>query len=331
MAEVLVIATGFVIVAAAIMSYQRTRDPLSAMVIFSPMLLYFYVYHALVVLQNPALPELIGVKDVFTTTAVVNLLGVSAFCAGCALAKRSRRRTGKSLSDVGDRFTNRGRGQVYLIAMSLGIVSVCVFWFLVWRSGGFARVFMSGGKPFLSGVGSGYVGELPMLSYPAMLLMAVARQGRRFRTQDFVAYVFCASPQIIWATLGGRRGPMFLLIMTLAASWMIVRSKQPKLSAVLAGLLSVGLVVLFLAASRQSLYLGSEKECFLNNPGITIYLAVERLSAANRARKALLRWIIPVLIANKFRCSLDAGPTGRNPGESIAIPGFRSAASRLPC
>ncbi len=261
MAEALFAATGFVIAIGALLAYQRTRDPLCAMVIFSPMLLYFYCYHPLVMLQNPDVLRLTGGSaSVFTTTAVVNLLGVSAFCLGCTRAKRSTRRDQQTLSDIGDRFSSKGRSQVNAIAMLLGLASVSVFWFLVWTSGGFAKVFMSGGKPFLRGGGSGYIGELPMLSYPAMLLIAVARQGRKFRFIDYAAYIFVASPQIIWATLGGRRGPMFLMAMTMAASWMIVRSKRPKLAGVLSGLMAIGLLIVFLAATRHSLFLGSEKE-----------------------------------------------------------------------
>jgi oligosaccharide repeat unit polymerase len=261
MAEALFVVTGFVIAVSALLAYQRTRDPLCAMVIFSPMLLYFYTYHPIVMLNNPEVLRLTGATDSsFATTAIVNLLGVTAFCLGCTRAKRSRRREQDSMADIAERFSDKGRRQVNAIALLLGLVAVSVFWFLVWNSGGFVQVFMSGGKPFLRGAGSGYIGELPMLSFPAMLLIAVARQGRKFRFVDYLSFLFVASPQIIWATLGGRRGPMFLMAMTVAASWVIVRSKRPKLAGVLSGLIAVGLLIVFLAATRQSLFLGSDKE-----------------------------------------------------------------------
>jgi hypothetical protein len=61
-------------------------------------------------------------------------------------------------------------------------------------------------------------------------------------------------PQIVMATLGGRRGPMFLVACSFFASWCIIHQRRPQAKTVLAGLGAVGCLMLLLQGNRGDLF-----------------------------------------------------------------------------
>ncbi len=60
------------------------------------------------------------------------------------------------------------------------------------------------------------------------------------------------------ASLGGRRGPAFQIIVTYAVAYFIVKQKSPPLRTILIGLLCTGVLMLFLLTQRRQIYIGSE-------------------------------------------------------------------------
>jgi hypothetical protein len=238
----------------AFVGYQRTRDPLSPIVIFAPMLLYVYVYRPWTLIGSGTLELLFPDPDRLTVVHVLNLGAVLAFCVGCTWQRRSWGVPERGFALLEKRVTPRTRHGILQVALVLGAVSCGVFWFLVWYSGGPLHVF-SQSKPFLrSPIRSGYFSELTILSFPALLLLAAAWQGKRLSLGRILLMLVVGSPQLVMGTLGGRRGPAFLIACTLVACWCIIRSRRPNLRMTLAGLGVIGLLLIMLGGNRGRLF-----------------------------------------------------------------------------
>jgi hypothetical protein len=168
-------------------------------------------------------------------------------------ASRERQR-GWRLAEINA--TPAASGALLRLALLLGAFAVGGFIYMVNYSGGFSKVF-SHGKPYLAKP-SGYVGEMPMLAYPALLLLAMAWHGQRLSVARVIVMLLIVSPHLIMGTLGGRRGPAFLSVTTLGLCWFIIRDKRPSLRVVLGGGMILGLLMLFLVANRRNIHLGSD-------------------------------------------------------------------------
>jgi hypothetical protein len=184
----------------------------------------------------------------------LNLLGVTTFCLGC-LTGAWRLRGGSFLSGPW-RFSPGTRQRIFQIGCTLGMIAVGVFAALVTSGGGIAGSF---GRP-KGGVGttSGYVNELQLLAYPAIVLLAVARRGHRLRWYDIALALLFALPHLMTGILGTRRGPVFQILATLAISYCLVSFRRVSLLRVLGGLVAMGIVVMFLYSQRARIYVGSE-------------------------------------------------------------------------
>lgn len=258
MHDLLIFITGAVVIFAGWNSLVRTRDPLSPMVVFAPMLLYMFVYNPWSRLHSRGLPFLFRDREELLLVHVVYLLGVAAFCAGLSLVRVSRTAPDRRFELLPGEMTSGTRRKLFRLACVLGLVANFAFWFMVYYSGGWATVF-SQSKPFLK-TPSGYIGELPMLVYPGMLLLAAAWQGRKMSLPHAVMFLLIAMPQLMMATFGGRRGPMFLVVCALGACWCIVNSRRPKTRTILVGAGLLGLVLMLLGGNRSGLFKPWENE-----------------------------------------------------------------------
>jgi oligosaccharide repeat unit polymerase len=152
---------------------------------------------------------------------------------------------------------DRTRARLFNVACVLGVIAVLGFAFMVYGSGGPWEAF-SKPKPYLYAP-SGLIGEMPMLAYPAIVLMAITLRGRKIRLEHVVLALFFASPHLIMASLGGRRGPAFLILSALVVSWYVVKDRRPSLRAVIGLVVCLGVLMIFLASNRRNLYLGSDR------------------------------------------------------------------------
>jgi hypothetical protein len=252
MFELAILLTGLLLPAAAWYAYRRTRDPLHPLIVFLPLLFYTYVYRPAVLIENGGLERLFRDRSALDVVGLLNLAGVGAFCLGAAWQTAY----GGGAIGVSVKTSPGQRRMLYRHAVALGAIAVSAFVFMIVYSGGFERVFLRGYKPFLN-TPSGYIGELPMLSFPALLLLAFAVRGRPLRLGDMVLALTIISPHLIMASLGGRRGPAFLATCALGGFWCLATGRRPKLATVIVGLVGVGLLLLFLASNRRNFYLGS--------------------------------------------------------------------------
>jgi oligosaccharide repeat unit polymerase len=259
MFELLLILTALVIAMAMWEGYLRTRDALMPMIVFGPMLAFTYVYSPAMLMYHGQLerffPDLAQLEHV----ARVNLLGVGLFCFGCVAASRRVRGTlnwGGVLEQI--TLDERTRARLFNMACVFGSIAVAGFAYMVYDSGGPWAVF-SRAKPFLRAA-SGVIGEMPMLAYPAIMLLAITLRGRKIRLEHVMLVLFFASPHLIMASLGGRRGPAFLILSALVMSWYVARDRRPSLRMVVGMVVCLGVLMLFLASNRRNLYLGSERD-----------------------------------------------------------------------
>jgi oligosaccharide repeat unit polymerase len=247
MFDLYLILTAFVILAALAVSYRRTRDPLSPLVTFTPMLFYVYVYHPYVIQDQ--LSRFLRRQSDQEYVLLVNLVSIAGFCAGAAHFRRSpgdEKRFKILETDVSQRVRKRFLNLSLVLATAASIS----FWWLVNKSGGAMKMLYQT-KPFFASA-TGYIGELPMLTYPAILLLAAAWQGQRLNFGRFLIAFYVASPQIAWAVLGKRRGTIFLILAMLGAFWYVVRNKRPNWKVIIGGVGCLGLLLLFVAANRGS-------------------------------------------------------------------------------
>ncbi|GAH86065.1 unnamed protein product, partial [marine sediment metagenome] len=148
------------------------------------------------------------------------------------------------------------RQRMFRLACFLGLVAVLAFAYMIYQGGGLWQVY---GRAKGSGVArSGYVGEAPLLAFPAIILLFVSRQGQRLHLRHLALVLLFASPYLIHGFLGTRRGPAFMVLAALMFSWCITSSRRPKLRTILIGLGLIGLTVLFLKSHRSQIFLGSD-------------------------------------------------------------------------
>jgi oligosaccharide repeat unit polymerase len=257
MFDILLILTAIAIGMAMLIGYRSTGDALVPMIVFGPMLLYVYVYSPAMLMYRGELEQILLEPAQLEYVALINLTGVGLFCLGCLSSSRAVVGTRES---VFEQITLDERTQARLVnvACVLGVIAVGGFTYMVIRSGGFWQVF-SQPKPYLNPP-SGYVGEMPMLAYPAIVLLALTLRGRKIRLRHLLLALFFASPHLIMGSLGGRRGPAFLILSTLVVSWYMARNRRPSLRTIVGMVVVAGLLMLFLASNRRNIYLGSEKE-----------------------------------------------------------------------
>jgi len=68
------------------------------------------------------------------------------------------------------------------------------------------------------------------------------------------------APWMIQAALTSRRGPTFMIVVTLAMGWYMHRQKRPSLVAAGAAGMLLGFLLLFLVTNRQHIFIGSDQE-----------------------------------------------------------------------
>ncbi|MEX2670958.1 MAG: hypothetical protein WD294_02485 [Phycisphaeraceae bacterium] len=259
MFEILLILTAVVIVSGMWLGYRRMRDPFVPAVVFAPMLAYMYVYSPAMLQWGGHLDRFFE-PDTLAFVQMVNLAFVAIFCVGL-LPRISQEMTEKGsvgLSST-EAFVDPATQQVlFRMASVIGWLSLLVFIWLVIRAGGPVHVF-SQAKVYI-GHPIGYVSELPMLAYPAILLLAVSLQGRRVGIEHIILALLFALPHLSVGLIGNRRGPTFLILLTLMVAWYVARQKRPTLRTAVSGVVILGMIMLLLVVNRQVERAGGDAE-----------------------------------------------------------------------
>jgi hypothetical protein len=258
MFELTCITIGALAAAAGTRAYLVAQDPLHPAVFVSPLFVYFYCIWPLVLNRDGALEALLH-RGYLEHAGAIFLLSILAMYVG--MLQRLHRLRGAPPAEVnpfGDRLTPELCRRLTYLALLMGVLSVTAFIIQLDNVGGFVEAYSRG-----KGGGraeSGVVGEAVLLSFPALILLALAAygDGRRVTLPHLGIALFVASPPLVQGFLGGRRGPVFLVLTTLFCAWLIAKGRRPSLAAGLMAVAAIGFAVILVSSQRDRIYLGSE-------------------------------------------------------------------------
>ena len=139
-------------------------------------------------------------------------------------------------------------------AIALGLIGVVGFGVGLLTVGGFEEAY---GRAYSGGWSeSGYVREFFHLTIPAVLMLSLSGEVKRTAAARIWLALFLL-PLGIHGALGARRGPLFMVIVVCVAAWFLVRNTRPTGWKVLGGGAALGLLLLFVFANRNQIFIGS--------------------------------------------------------------------------
>ena len=228
-------------------AYVGSGDVFHPLMLTGPMMAFIYAWMPY---KLDSIGGLAGFfqRDQLDYIQQINVCGVACFVLGC-LSVGARQR--------GQRFPEPEVSPAILALCGtiMGCIgTVCWVVAVIHGTGGDLTGFRGGWDD------SGYIRDASLLAFPAFLLIlaASARQGFRFLYVCLMA-LFIAPP-IIEAVFTARRGPTFMIAVTLAVGWYMHRRRRPALLAVAGGGVLLGLMMLFLVSNRQNIFFGSDRE-----------------------------------------------------------------------
>jgi len=245
--------TALTILASMGFAYFRTRDALHPMLILGGMLLYVFVWRPAVLIGSGALLKYVTPDQILFGQTLFTL-GVVALCWG--ILYRTPRKTGRVRFEVSTRTQRR----MVEVACVLGTLALSSYWFAIWNSGGFVKVY-SHAKAHMS-TGSGWFNEMVNLAIPAAALMVLAWQAKRSSPHYLFLAILFASPVLTTGLLGARRGPTFIISATLLVAWYVGAKRRVALWKILIGFGTLGLLLIFLITHRREIHLGSTEVSF---------------------------------------------------------------------
>jgi hypothetical protein len=140
-------------------------------------------------------------------------------------------------------------------AVVLGIVGVVGFAAGIISVGGFGAAY---GTSYGGGWSeSGYVRELYHLTIPAILMLLASGEVKRSFSAKLWLVLF-ALPLLLHGVLGARRGPLFVVLVTMVAGRFLIRNERPRAWMVLGGGALLGMLLLLVVANRNKIYIGSD-------------------------------------------------------------------------
>jgi hypothetical protein len=243
---------------AGVRAFAVARDPLHPAVFVTPLFVYFYGIWPLVLNRDGQLEALLH-RSYLEQAGIVFLASIAAMYAGMLHGlPRLRTAPAAELNPFGSVMTVELNRRLLVCAVIMGALSVVAFLVQLDNAGGLISAYSRG-----KGGGSaesGIVGEATLLSFPALLMLALSAygDGRKVTALHAALAIFIASPHLVHGLIGGRRGPLFLVLTTLLFSWLIARGKRLSLPAVVLAVCAIGLAVIVVASQRQHLYIGSE-------------------------------------------------------------------------
>jgi hypothetical protein len=144
-------------------------------------------------------------------------------------------------------------------AIGMGAVGMVAWVYMVYAGGGLTNVFGSAYGGFYN-IDIGYIRDSVYLLLGSLLLLLSPTLCQPRSLKWWAVVCTFATPWLIQALLGARRGPTFVLAVGLGVSWYMSRNERPKLAVAAVAGMGVGLLMLFLVANRSAIYIGSNEE-----------------------------------------------------------------------
>lgn len=252
MFEFLIWTSVVVVVGGMVYAYAGSKDVFHPLMFMGPMLLFMYAWMPLKLSSSGGLDGFFQ-KDQLDFVQTINLLGITCFVLGslsigCQLPADTRP----------EPLLPKAVHTLVAAGIVLGCIGVAAWSAAIINVGGLYDAFSnaySGGWD-----DNGYVRDASLLMYPAFLLIIAAATTSRVRFGYACLAVVFLVPWMIQAVLTSRRGPAFMITVTLAMGWYMNRRRRPSLAMAGAGGLFVGFLLLFLVTNRQNIYIGSDQE-----------------------------------------------------------------------
>lgn len=248
MFDALVWATWGLCLGALLLAHLRFRDPFHPLVLMMPMFAFLYAYMPQRLAATGDLFLYITAEQgVFVQTVI--LLSVGSLVVGCFVGSSTAKPQERRAFTYSQATLHKG---AYWIG---GAGLIC--WFITIRgAGGITRAF---GHAYGMGWSDyGFVREGIYLLIVALLLM-LSPHGWAPKDKMWRASILLfSSPWLLQGLLGARRGPTFVIVLTLVMSYYLARGKRPNLTTVLAGGALLGFLILFLVTNRRHIYIGGD-------------------------------------------------------------------------
>lgn len=107
---------------------------------------------------------------------------------------------------------------------------------------------------------SGYIREAAQFGFVATPLVILSRCRGGMRPRHWMLVLIFLFPLLVQGLLGARRGPTFLALACIAGSYILVFRPRIPFALAATGALAVGLLLLWLVANRDAIYLGSNEK-----------------------------------------------------------------------
>jgi oligosaccharide repeat unit polymerase len=256
--DVLFLITGLLCLGAFFWAWHRFHDPFHPAIVVCPLLFVAYVWTPLSGVRDESIFGLLSVEQLSVVLST-NALFIAAYLTGClwfSVGKGHRR----MLTPIARQqvFLNLQRQRIEIIVAVAAVYAHIGYWIGIRNAGGFAAAYGSakGG----GAVSSGYLGDAPLAAYPAFLLFGLSRHGKRLTLTDVLIGLVILAPNLIQGTLGARRGPLFITIITMVVGYFFAQGRRPSVKAmVIATSIAAGAVV-FIGAQRSVIYYGSQEK-----------------------------------------------------------------------
>ncbi len=258
MFEILLCSTGLIITLSMVKAYYDFRDPIHPFIFVGPLMLYEYCLSPFLLNAGSQLRYYFPLEPQLIYVQTINFLGVAMFCLGTYDPKAKMIKKTFSISIFSLQMNSEIRRRLFVLSTILGTCSVLAYTHMIFNAGGLIRAYSraKGG----GWAASGYIGETILLSFPAIILLSLSRQGMKLRWKYILMALTFSLPHLFQGILGGRRGPLFLILCILFLSWLIARAHRPSLKTLLMGLLLISFSVTVVWSQRQHMYLGSGGE-----------------------------------------------------------------------
>lgn len=259
MFELMSVAIVLVVGVGAVWAFAASRDPLHPAVFVAPLFAYFYGVWPLVLNRDGQLESLLHRTYLEHTSLIFLLSIVAMYCGLLSGVRRLSSAPPAEINPFGDFLTPEMSQRLVRLALFMGLLSVVAYLIQLDNAGGFFNAYSraKGGGQAESGI----VGEAILLSFPGLLLLALSiyADGRSVGARHVFMAIFIASPHLIQGLLGGRRGPLFLVLTTLLFSWLIAKGRRPSMATIITSVCAIGFAVIFIASQRDRIYIGSQE------------------------------------------------------------------------
>ena len=228
------------------------RDVFHPLAYLMPMASYLYVYLPYTLFSKGLIALVTFTPWQWAHAQLVNLFCIGALTIGAVLGSREKpKKSGGKIY-----FRPRDISRAYTFALVLGGASLLAYSVNLNNVGGFIEAYSreKGGGT----AESGYVRDAIFWCVPAIALLGFCISWDQVRVKYVLPMLLFAMPLMMHGLLGARRGPTFIIIVTLVATWFLARRKRPPILLFLGGGAALGFLLLLIVTFRGDFRLGGE-------------------------------------------------------------------------